>query len=445
MKSLKTSIHIYGFFLALAFLTYYSKEAFAHQWSPPVNLSLLGKNASSPKIAIDPFGNATAVWFRFDGSHLVIQTAQQLQGQPWPAEPQTLTSSNYDSFNPQIVIDSFGNTIIVFESTIDNTGVIQALFRRVGGAWESRPTLLSSKKHFSTSPKVVTNSNGEASVVWQNRTSKNQHIYLSNRSLQTNSWSSTPLLLSSSKKWNANPHLVVDCFDNTHVIWECADEKGDSSQIAVGTIEWGSKTLSSIDILSTPRSHATLPKIVSDPFGAVSAVWCEYDGQAVKIFASSKTKESGWDKKAHCLSDSRGKSTSPQIAADPCGNITVVYETILIDKTSSVFATTKTSNGIWSSPYQLSQSGKQNFNPRVAIDDFGNTAVLWHSYTNGFTYIHSIFKPYGREWNNHSTIISWNERVAFMSDITFSQTGEATAVWVLQESSSFIQASTLIN
>lgn len=52
---------------------YYFIPLQAEQWSAPIHISISGQNASKPQIAVDPFGNAIAVWHRFDGRHSIVQ------------------------------------------------------------------------------------------------------------------------------------------------------------------------------------------------------------------------------------------------------------------------------------------------------------------------------------------------------------------------------------
>ena len=86
-------------------------------WSAPVNLSVAGQNADSPAIAVDPQGDATVVWQRFNGTQFVIQSARRVAGGAWSAADNLTDNSPTPGLllvKPQIVSDSAGNGVAVW-------------------------------------------------------------------------------------------------------------------------------------------------------------------------------------------------------------------------------------------------------------------------------------------------------------------------------------------
>jgi hypothetical protein len=45
------------------------------RWRPPVDLSAAGQNAGIAQIAVDPRGNAVAIWRRSNGVNMIVQAA----------------------------------------------------------------------------------------------------------------------------------------------------------------------------------------------------------------------------------------------------------------------------------------------------------------------------------------------------------------------------------
>ena len=51
----------------------------------PDDVSVAGQNAEEPQVALDPAGNAIAVWSRFDGAKDIVQAAVEPGGGAWGA------------------------------------------------------------------------------------------------------------------------------------------------------------------------------------------------------------------------------------------------------------------------------------------------------------------------------------------------------------------------
>jgi len=101
-----------------------------------VDLSAAGQNAFQPQIAFAPDGAATAVWYRFNGAHDIIQTATRPPGGSFGAAVD-LSATGQDAFDPQIAIAPDGaatavwarfngaNEIIQSASTVQPSFILQ--------------------------------------------------------------------------------------------------------------------------------------------------------------------------------------------------------------------------------------------------------------------------------------------------------------------------------
>jgi hypothetical protein len=98
-------------------------------WSTPesvVDLSAVGGNASSPQIAIDNLGNAIAVWSRSNGSNTIIQARRYTYTNgSWLASVD-LSETGGNASSTQIAIDKFGNAIAVWSRYNGSNGIIQS-------------------------------------------------------------------------------------------------------------------------------------------------------------------------------------------------------------------------------------------------------------------------------------------------------------------------------
>ena len=94
-------------------------------WARPVDLSEAGQDAWTPQLAIDPAGNATAVWSRVDGSNRIVQAARGTVAGGW-TEAIDLSEAGQDAWNPQVAVDPAGNATTVWSRTNGANWIVQA-------------------------------------------------------------------------------------------------------------------------------------------------------------------------------------------------------------------------------------------------------------------------------------------------------------------------------
>lgn len=131
-------------------------------WSLPQDISLPG-NAADPKVAIDPGGNAIAVWERFDGSNYVVQARRRVAG-TW-SSPEDLSATGQNAFLPDVAFDPFGNAVAVWKRSNGSVAIVQAALRPVAGGW-APPQDLSAARGDADSPTVAYDGAGNAVAAW---------------------------------------------------------------------------------------------------------------------------------------------------------------------------------------------------------------------------------------------------------------------------------------
>lgn len=81
-------------------------------WTPPERISTL-QPAFGQRVAMDPFGNAIAVWYVSLGAFDARIMANRLTGSGWGAEVQ-VTQTGAEAYSPSIGMDRQGNAHVVF-------------------------------------------------------------------------------------------------------------------------------------------------------------------------------------------------------------------------------------------------------------------------------------------------------------------------------------------
>jgi hypothetical protein len=134
-------------------------------FSPPQTLSDAGGSASQfTQIAVDALGNALAVWRRSDGTNLRIQASfRPADGTFGPA--QTLSNADENAGFQQFAFDAQGNALAVWEASDGSNERIRASFRPAGGPF-GLPQTISNAGPNAFLSQVVFDAQGNALVVW---------------------------------------------------------------------------------------------------------------------------------------------------------------------------------------------------------------------------------------------------------------------------------------
>lgn len=132
------------------------------QWRTPQDLAAPGY---SPEIVVSPQGTAVAVWVGWDGSHTRIQAAARPRGGSF-GPPQFLSSSTQDSDSPHVAIDPQGNAVAVWSVNLTNNR-IQAAFRPAGdNTTFGTLQTLSAGGAFAYDSAVSMDDQGNAHAIW---------------------------------------------------------------------------------------------------------------------------------------------------------------------------------------------------------------------------------------------------------------------------------------
>jgi hypothetical protein len=140
----------------------------AGAWSGPTALSAAGENSVAPAVAIDPAGESVAIWKRFDGAHSIVQSASRAAGAAW-SRPVNLSAPGRNAEEPEVAIDPAGEATAVWERFDGRFDRIQSASRRRGGSW-SKATDLSGRGRSSHEPQVAVDAAGEVIAAWQRTT-----------------------------------------------------------------------------------------------------------------------------------------------------------------------------------------------------------------------------------------------------------------------------------
>ena len=298
-------------------------------WQTPVSLSEEGQTASYPEIAIDPQGNAIAVWVHTHLSESVVEAAvRPASSGAWQA-PIALSTGGQSIGEPDVAVDAQGNALVVWPQ-LGVTETIQAAVRPAGdGVWQA-PVAVSTPGENAILPKVAIDPQGDAVVVWTSNNGGNRIVEATSKHGSSGIWQA-PVALSSPTEGASEPEVAIDSQGDAVAIWQSsngANEIIDSASMSAGNGAWQSPIPVSISATSL---IGEFPQIAMNPQGDAVAVWDQSNGSDYVVQAAERSAASGAWQAPTSLSPASEDSYLPQVAVDPQGNAVAIWENNLIE------------------------------------------------------------------------------------------------------------------
>ncbi len=184
-------------------------------WSSSSTLSNPSQPANGPQVALDPSGNAVAVWSEFNGTNYVIKTSNLPYGSSW-STVQSLSDSSQNAFAPSVSLDGDGNAVVAWLRFDGSNYIVQAAVASFGGSW-STPVNLSSSGEDANNVMVKMNSAGQALVVWDQTSATDSCVYSASYSIG-GTWGSTESV-SSRGNFARFPSVGLDSSGNAVAVW----------------------------------------------------------------------------------------------------------------------------------------------------------------------------------------------------------------------------------
>jgi hypothetical protein len=304
-------------------ITQSSTKPFNGSWQgTPDDLSALGQDALFPQIVVDANGNATAVWGRFNGTNWIIQSSTKPFNGTWQAIPDDLSVPGQTAWNPQIAVDANGNATAVWWRFNGTNDIIQSSAKPFGGSWQGTPDNLSTPGQSADFPQIAVDADGNATAVWRKSNGTNVITQSSTKPFN-GSWQAIPDDLSAPVQDVQFPQIAVDANGNATAVW--ARSNGTEDIIQSSTKPFNGTWQATPDDLSAPGQGAAEPQIAVDANGDVTAVWMRNNGTNVLIQASTKLFGGSWQAVPEDLSALGQDAAQPQISMNANGNAAVVW------------------------------------------------------------------------------------------------------------------------
>jgi hypothetical protein len=246
-------------------------------WSAPQDLSATGQNAEEPAVGVDAVGDAVAVWSRFDGTHFIVQAATRPANGLFSA-PQDLSQSGQDAVRQHVAVDANGDAFVDWRRFDGTNYIVQAAVRPAGGAWGAAQDL-SAAGQTALQPDIAADARGDAVAVWK-RSDGTNFIVQAAALPMGGSWGAAQSLSTAGQN-ASDPRIALDPFGDAVADWNRFNGTNDIVQ-AAGYDAAGPE----LNMLTVPsQGQAGTPVALSvSPFDIWSAVastsWSWGDGSA---------------------------------------------------------------------------------------------------------------------------------------------------------------------
>jgi hypothetical protein len=193
-------------------------------------LSAAGGDAYPGDVAVDPAGNATFAWYRYNGSEYVIQT-RALSAAGVLSLDQTISDPGEFAYGPEVGVDAAGNAVFTWYRNDGSNWRVQTRSVSAAGVPGLLRTL-STGGQDAVFPHIAVNAAGDAVVGWQRSDGTNTRAEAA--TVSAAGVVSAVAQLSTAGQNALSPPVGIDGAGDTIADWQRFDGTNDRIQFATG-------------------------------------------------------------------------------------------------------------------------------------------------------------------------------------------------------------------
>ena len=179
-------------------------------------------DAFGPQVAFDASGNAIAVWYQNDGTRYNIMSNRYTAGTGWGTAQRIDMDNAWGALDPQVALNPNGNAIAVWRQNDGTYDSIWANRYTAGTGWGTAQRIETANIQNSSRPQIALDSNGNAIAVWEKFDSPLHNNIWANRYTAGTGWGSAQLV--ETDAGNAtSPYVATDSSGNAIAVWQQHD------------------------------------------------------------------------------------------------------------------------------------------------------------------------------------------------------------------------------
>ncbi|MCR9248545.1 MAG: hypothetical protein NXI31_26255 [bacterium] len=360
-------------------------------WTKPMDLtdhiSRSGDYSYSPAVALADNGDALIVWSQYDGSDDQVYVAHRRNGTwTYPAdEDDNLSVAGRDAYDPQVAMYPTGEAIVVWEQS-DGTRnqIFKSEYR--SGTWVNPANLtdnISPDAQSAYDPRVAIALNGDAVIAYRQYDGSRYRTMKSE--LRSSVWAhSTVLADAISPAGQHAEGIDVAMSDNgdSLITWR----QSDGSRYQTFKSEYRSATWTHptglADNISPDGQHVYSVDVAMAPNGDALIVWHQYDNVGADAVFRSENRNGVWTHPSNLadnLTNDQVDCENPQVAMS--NNDAAIVFTRDYGSYDCVYVMDLRS-ATWRESRRLAPALTDAWEPRVAMNATGRAIVAWPAWTN---------------------------------------------------------------
>jgi len=285
-------------------------------------------DAQRPEVAMDAKGNAVAVWYQDDGTYSNILSNRYTPGIGW-GDPEPIEKIEGDARSPQVAVDPDGNAFAVWQQldrdrdSIDTRSNIWSNRYMPGVGWGTQLPLETDDTGDAIRPRVAVDADGNAIAVWQQSDAALRFDIWSNRYTPSDGWGGRELIEFEDAGDATKPRVAMDPDGNAVAVWSQFDGTSDDiwSNRYTSRGHWAGPER----IETNDTGSAVSPRVVMDANGSAVALWTQPDGAQLSIWSNRYTGSLGWGAAEVIEFFDRSRVWQAEVAIDAGGNAIAVW------------------------------------------------------------------------------------------------------------------------
>jgi hypothetical protein len=328
--------------------------------------------------------------------------------------------------SPSVDVDAGGNATVVWRRYRNGKLIYESAVRQAGGPWSTPSGFLGGLED-AYGLQIAVDPLGNETAIWGRPAGRSWVVQSATRPAG-GSWSA-PVTLSAA---GAGSALVAASPEgNVTAVWLLEREEGWRSVVQSATRSAAGGSWSAPVTLSPPRKDARSPQIALDPQGGATAVWEEEYSGAIE----SSTRSSGGIWSAPVTLSAPGVGAAwPQVAVDSEGNTTAVWAGSVFRggrlQGSRIQSATRPAGGSWSAPVSISKPGHRHVqDPQIAVSPQGEATAIWQRSNGSYLIVQGATRPAGGGWSRPVDITTGHGRGGQHLQLVVDSWGNVIAIW----------------
>jgi hypothetical protein len=332
-------------------------------WQPPIEVARPGIGAS-PRVALDPTGDAAIVWVHDIGQPRVLQATIRPAGAArWP-NANDLSGMPLQIRDHAIALDAAGNAAAVWAQRDSTTFyVVGDLRPAAGGVWLAPVALSGLSADASAGPVLSVAPSGEALAAWI----ESGAVRLARGNAATGVWDPAVSPAFGGVNTGTDIDVALNASGAAVVAWSWRRAAGGQNVVqasfraAAGG--WGPV----IDLGTAGTGRSRVGAALSSN-GAAAVIWL--NGSTLSGAGRSRT-TGAWTSPRTIATNVA--ASGGRLAMNPAGNAVAVWPN---SATGAIRAALRPAGSAWQPPVRVSSPG--SFEPRVAVDGASAAVAVWN-------------------------------------------------------------------